>query len=466
MDWLSASALFLKQNLATVLGVLLALVLFSRVLRDQERPSTSIAWLVSFALIPLIGIPAYLLFGGRKLVQRAKRKRSLVSYASEPSQTSLSEREIERTLLSYGLTPARAGNHATLVTDDASVYRRLCERIDEARHTIQITTFIFGNDAVGRDLIRRLCAKAATGVRVQLLVDALGSLRARLFLLRKLEQSGGEVAVFMRIFSFQRKWSANLRNHRKIAIFDGRCAVLGGFNLAAEYLGPNPRGDRWLDTAIEITGPIVDDLLILYDSDWSFATARPPCAARERSTPTGTQVLQLVPSGPDVEGDPFYDALLSAVYRAESRVWLATPYFVPDEGLLRALLIHARLGKDIRVIVPAKSNHWLADQARAQFLRRLQHAGAKVYRHPQRMIHAKHIIIDDDLTVAGSANFDLRSFYLNYEAALFVYRGELLKQTEQWLEDLMQHCDSDPLLTPGFWRRWREDLAWLVSPLL
>ncbi len=469
MTWLHLALVYVVEHLTAILIFVLAFLFFARVLRDQDKASTSFAWIVSIVLVPFLAIPAYLVFGGRKIaaIVRDKRPLSLREEAAEAAPVTGSE--CERMLIGSGLSPARRGNESHFIADDVAMYEKLVALIDGAQHSISLVTFIFGTDDVGRDIARRLCAKAEAGVAVRVLVDAMGSFKSRFGLLQEMERSGVEIGVFMRFLTLRRKWSANLRNHRKFAIFDNDIVLIGGFNLASEYIGPRGRNPHevWVDTAMTVRGPIVGDMLRLFEADWQFTRAgEHVLPAPLEFASAGSDVMQLVPSGPDVNGDPFYEAILWRLFRAQKRIWMVTPYFVPDEGVMRALLIHARSGHDVRLCVPLHSNHWLADRARTRYLRRLLASGARVFFHPTRMIHAKHLLIDDDLAVSGSANFDLRSFYLNFEESVFVYEGAALDDLSAWFEQLFASCTEPELAEPDYVERWVEDISWLLSPLL
>ena len=459
-----AVLLLFAEHLGTIVGFVLALLLVSRLLHQHTRPATSIAWFLFMVLAPWIGVPAYLVFGGRKLRQRAGQKPPLYA-AGVASDSESAPNDIARRLTACAMPPPRADNALDTITDGAIAYARLLALIDGAARSIHLTTFILADDAVGRAIIERLAARARDGIEVRVLVDALGSLPARLWRLRRLRRSGARVGVFMPVLPLHRRWSANLRNHRKIALFDDRVALTGGMNLAAEYMGPTAAGARWIDTCAEVRGPAVADLAIVFARDWHFATgealpavAVPPVA--------GETVLQIVPNGPDIAGDPFYDVLTSAIYNARRRIWFVTPYFVPDEGLLRALTLQARVGVDVRIVVPRRSNHRVADLARNRLLRELAQAGVRVFLHPRAMIHAKHIVIDEQVAISGSVNMDARSLYLNYELALFAYGHTAANRDAAWLAGLMETCAEGPLPRPGRVGRWAEDLCWLLSPLI
>ncbi len=459
-----AVLLLFAEHLATIVGFVLALILVSRLLHQHTRPATSIAWFLFMVLAPWIGVPVYLVFGGRKLRQLAGQKPPLYA-AGVASDSDAAPNDIARRLTACAMPPPRADNALDTITDGALAYARLLSLIEGATHSIHLTTFILADDPVGRAIISRLAARARSGIEVRVLVDALGSLPARLWRLRKLRRSGARVGVFMPVLPLHRRWSANLRNHRKIVLFDNRIALTGGMNLAAEYMGPAAAGAHWIDTCAEVRGPAVADLATVFARDWAFATgeslpaiAVPPAA--------GDTLLQIVPNGPDIAGDPFYDVLTSAMYNARQRIWLVTPYFVPDEGLLRALSLQARVGVDVRIVLPRRSNHRVADFARNRLLRELAQAGVRVFLHPQAMIHAKHIVIDDRVAISGSVNMDARSLYLNYELALFAYGEAAATRDAAWLADLMRACVEGPLPMPGRVGRWAEDLSWLLSPLI
>lgn len=459
---------FVEAHFATLFGFALALFLFARIIQDHARATTSIAWFLVIVLMPYVGVPAYLLFGGRKLRHLATRKPLLERRAQVAPTLPLSTAALAfaRLFEAFQMPPPRAGNRLELIADGAVAYARLRQQIEHAQTSIDCMTFILGDDAVGRAIVDQLAIKASQGVRVRLLVDALGSLRARAWLLRRLRRAGGEVAIFMRVLPFHRRWSAQLRNHRKLVVFDGRLALTGGMNIAAEYMGPDAGTVGWMDTCIECEGPVIGDLAALFASDWAFATGTALEQAPEAVMTPGTNIAQLVASGPDVAGDPVSDVIAASIYNARRRVWIVSPYFIPDDALLRALAFKSRIGIDVRLIVPRHSNHRVADFARNRILRELAAAGAHVYEHPQRMIHAKHILIDDDIAIAGSMNMDARSLYLNYEVALFAYSGAFVGELASWMKRLTSECEVRTAAPPGRLGRLLEDLCWLFSPLL
>ena len=459
------------DHLMTVLGVALGILLIGRVLRSSSRPGVSYAWLMAILFIPYVGVPAFLVFGGRKIKRLAKQKSVIHSLAREPipNHPSLLASTVDNVICSSGMAPARGNLHLEIITSGEETYQRLCEIIRGAEKSILMMTFILGRDPVGRQIVDLLAEKAREGIEVRLLLDALGCIKTRGRFVQNLRDAGGKIGIFLPVLPVRRKWSANLRNHRKIIVVDGETAMLGGMNLADEYMGPEPIPERWVDTQALVKGPAVVDLMDIFCSDWEFATGEELHSSQYIAVERrqyGNAVAQVVESGPNIKGDPIYEAVLTATYEVSDRAWIVTPYFVPDDGLMRALRMKARMGVDVRIVVPAVSNHFFADLARGRFLRDLQEAGAKIYYYHGRMVHAKHFVFDSRITVVGSLNFDMRSMYYNYEVAMFVYSTPEVEATAAWIEKIMAQCNEMPRKHAGNLRLVAEDLSFLVSPLL
>lgn len=459
------------DHLLTVAGFMLALTLVLRILGERRQPGGTIAWLLAILLIPYVGVPLYMLLGGRKLAQRASRKNPL--YDAQQSELHLVEETFfqgGRRLVQAGMPPPRSGNRVDLVFNGEKAFERLMEEIATARESIYIETFILGRDETGRAVIDALAAKAREGVDVRLLLDGLGCLRSKGRFSRPVREAGGYVAEFLPVLPLRRKWSANLRNHRKIVVVDHVRAMVGGMNLARAFMGPTPWKGRFVDACAFVTGPVVTDIEQVFASDWAFATdiSLSMPAAPLQADPTGhaMSTLQLAASGPDVPGDTFYDALLSALMDARERVWIVTPYFVPDEAVLKLLALKARAGKDVRLIVPWRSNHRLTDYARGPALRLLIAAGARVYVYPHGMAHAKVMVFDHLLAITGTPNLDMRSLYFNYEVALFHYTRGDVEQVASWITWLAGQSMRVTGARVGRTRHWLENLCNLLSPLL
>ena len=499
-DWFKPTDYWLLPEITAHLGFLLALVFLAHLIRQKRSPASTLAWLLLILFLPYVGVPLYLVFGGRKMIRMARRKAQVYdrSHLQAPGQA---DSDVERFLLSYGVPPAKAGNHVELVTRGEEAFRHFLRIVESARSTIHITTYILGRGEVGRELVLLLARQASRGVSVRLLLDSVGSWRIGRHTLSPLLRQGARVAYFMPVLHIPFRGRANLRNHRKIVVIDSQIALAGGMNLAWPYLGPEPDPNYWRDLSLVVQGPAVADLESLFFSDWAFATgedltdatkpaatvrtATKVAATRDSATagpsiqpadssaselarhPTGCggSQVQVVASGPDVPGDPLYETLVSLIFAARQRIWIITPYFVPDEMLARALNLASRRGVDIRLIVPARSNHLSADLARESYLRELHEAGGQVLLYQPVMLHAKAILLDDQLAVIGSANMDNRSLFLNYEVALFLYtRGEV-QAVSDWAFRLQADCLRE-LPRSGWARELAENVVRLLSPLL
>jgi len=316
-----------------------------------------------------------------------------------------------------------------------------------------------------------LARRARDGVKVRLLLDALGCFLSSRGFVDPIRKAGGEVGRFMPVMPFTSRGSANLRNHRKMALFDGTTAIVGGRNLAREYMGPLRFARRWRDFGMLVEGPAAVVLGEVFTADWSFVTGRPASETRydtgTRGVPKhGSCTMQVVASGPDVPGDPLYEGIVSMIQNAEHSIWIVTPYFIPDEVILRSLIVKARAGCTVTLIVPAHSNHPVTDFARRNFTKELARAGGRLLVYTPSMLHAKAIVIDRRVALVGSPNCDLRSLFVNFEIGVFVYSGAEVAAILAWIADLKRDCRQPVFSPPNLFSRIAEDLCRLLAPLL
>lgn len=448
-------------------GFILAILLLAHILRERRPPTSTLAWLMSIVFIPYLGVPLYLILGGRKMNRMARAKPKL-----SPSASRLSHGPIfhERALFAPGdgISPPSAGNHITFMADGEQAFAAIIHMIRQARTSIYVATFILGRDETGSAIVRALGEKASQGLNVCLLLDALGSVKMNRKFLKPLLDAGGEVAFFMPMVHLPFRGRANLRNHRKMIICDNHTAVVGGMNLAAEYMGPDKSAGRWQDLSLMVRGPVVKDIADIFGSDWSFAsktTVRDDETGRQTTVGESGGVAQLVASGPDVAKDSLRNAILTAIFRAKRRVWIVTPYFVPDELMMEALCIAVDRQIDVSMVVPKKSNHRLADIVREGYLARIQEAGSRIWLYEPGMLHAKAILVDDSLAIVGSANMDMRSILLNYEIALCIDDAGLIGTVENWMDGLKVDCSERKLVSKRMFGIV-EGVGRLFAPLL
>jgi cardiolipin synthase len=378
-----------------------------------------------------------------------------------------------RILTLNGACPPVGGNNLKLLTTGEDAFAELEHQIKSAKHTIHLMTFILARDATGKRVVKLLAQRAREGIKVRLLLDSLGCFMSSGRFVDPIRQAGGEVAKFMPVLPLQTRGSANLRNHRKIAVFDHQTAIMGGHNLAKEYMGPTPLKRRWRDFGVVIEGPAVGLLNEIFIADWAYAHRQSIDELHqelpaESARAVGSSELQVVASGPDVVGDPLYEGILSLVQNAERSVWIVTPYFIPDEVLFRSLLLKARSGADVRIVVPARSNHPITDFARRHFLRELHAAGARVLYYLPGMNHAKLILVDESFGLLGSANMDLRSLFVNFEIGVVTYSATEAAAMSRWMHEVF--AVSKPMPAPplhsGLIPAIGEEISRLLAPML
>ena len=454
----------LLHHLLVMLGVLLGAAIVGHLVTQRRTPQAISAWLLLIFLIPWLGIPLYLMLGGRKMRALAQQKGPLRLTAR--SEASPHETPLEKQLDGGGIPPSVAGNQITLNADGVAGYASLLEVIRSAQQSLWLTTFILGRDAVGRAVIDALAERARAGVDVRLLLDGVGSLRVTRRDLAPLLEAGGHFSHFMPLLHLPFRGRSNLRNHRKMTIADGQRVWTGGCNTAAEYIGPEPDPARWTDLSCVVEGPAARVFVDVFAGDWRFATGEtltlPPSPTTEPDEPGAR--LQVIPSGPDVPNDPLLGGLLMAIFRASRSIRIITPYFVPPESVTQALCLAANRGVDVAVLVPQVSNHRLADWARGPHLREMGNAGVRIVAYP-RMIHAKTWSIDGSVIFVGSANCDERSLLLNFEIMTAIHQGEILSRFNDWIDSRFH--ESQPWRdTSNQVTRIGEGFAEILAPLL
>ncbi len=446
-----------------ILNFLLTLLFVSFVLRSKRPPGNTLAWLLFIVLVPYIGIPLYVLLADRKFQTRLRKKKHL--YQPNPEEVPRQEDTVDKLLAGLGLPPSCSGQKARLILNGEQAYKDIVELIESARKRIHLATFIFADDEVGKSLAGLLEKKAEQGVQVRLLLDSLGSFMVRHPSFKGLKSKGGEAVFFNPVIHMPLRGRANLRYHRKLLIIDSQKALLGGMNIAKEYIGPQPDSGRWIDLGLEAEGACVRDMEAVFGEDWKFATGeKPGREIVEGPEAPGESSLRVIAGGPDVMWDPLYDTLISLIYQASKRIWIATPYFIPDDALNMALKLAARRGVDVRVLVPRKSNHFLADLARGTYLRDLLRSGCQVSL-VEKMMHAKAVLVDGDYAILGSANFDMRSLLLNYEIGVMIRSGAPLEALQHWFQKQF-HEAGRPEHKVGYWRDLAEGLGRVLGPLI
>ncbi len=434
---------FLILHGVFIVGEILILFTILHMLYQRRTPTSMIAWLLFMIIVPYISVLLYFLIGVRK--QPTKNDKSALTLKSIGDERVIEVNSIDGILRSNGITGVSEHNSFELITDSVNAFEVMMAEINAAEKSISMSTYVFNDDAVTKEIITALTERASKGVQVRLLIDSLGSYKLYFFqgALKKLRQAGGEVQFFMPLLRLPYQNYINLRNHRKIYLFDEKILLSGGMNLSNEYMGPTRRDDQWEDVLFKTEGEATYQYAQVFEDDWAYATDRP---IRQAAVPEkalhGDAYIQVVPSGPDIKEDALFEALISAVHTAKERIWIVTPYFVPDESLSLALKIAKHKGVDVKLITPKTSNHIIADLSRSSYMRELAENSIDLVLYKGNMLHAKAILFDNEAAMIGSVNIDNRSLLLNYEVVSFAYSETIISEVERWMQGFIANADN------------------------
>ncbi len=439
----------------------------SHTLHLRRHPSAAIAWVVSLILLPYVVLPLYLVFGSRKLGNNRAARHELTVRASCPDTLKSRTQQLAAIMA----LPAASSCHLLNIHEDGTqALQALRNMIEGATRTIDLCTFMFAQDKLGEEIADSLKRRAQAGIQVRLLVDGVGAYLGARTDFTSLSQAGVEVVLFVPPFRSSLRGRTNLRNHRKMVVVDNGWLWCGGRNLAADYFEGDAtstgKGSPWIDLTFDLHGKLALQAQLQFDQDWKFATQ----GGRRESPiiedqPPESAVGQLIASGPDQMDDTLYTVLVSSFFNSRKSILAVTPYFVPDPTLLMSLTLAARRGVKVDLLLPEKSNHRLADLARHRALRELTSAGAQVWFLPD-MIHAKAVVVDDELALVGTANLDQRSLFLNYEMMVSFYEPADIKRFSTWIEHQLSKAVPYHARSPKIWREIAEGLLlWLAFQL-
>lgn len=469
-SWLIGLAIFMVH----LLGVLSAVL----ALMSSRTSQGAIAWIISLVTFPYAALPAYWVFGRPRFYgyvsARGERdtvlRRVLARYRNltEPYLATTCQGGI-RAIEQLAMMPLTSGNRAELLVDGETTFDSLFAGIDEAEEYILIQFFIVRPDALGLKLKRRLAHAAERGVRVYFLFDEIGSRKLNEGYLKDLSEAGVEVSAFNSSRGWRHRFQLNFRNHRKVLVIDGRTGWLGGFNVGVEYLGQHKRHGPWRDTHLKLTGPSVLGLQEAFWEDWHWATGDVlNLTWVPQVTCTECQDVVIVPSGPADRLETASLLMQQAIHNARERLWVTSPYFVPDQGVQDALRLAAMRGVDVRVMIPERPDHLLVFLSAFAFLPDMVRAGVKIYRYQPGFLHQKVMLIDNHSATVGTVNLDNRSFRLNFEITAFVHDQRFAAEVRLMLERDFAACrriSYDELKRRPLWSKLIARAAYLLSPI-
>lgn len=438
-------------------------------------PAATLGWLLGLAALPYVGFLIYLVFGPQRIERHRMRRARSRKALPEEAPWAFEDHTAELATLVHATSgmPASTAADVRLLVDGGATYAALLEAIAGARHHVHLEYYIFAADRTGTLLRDALVERARAGIAVRVLLDAVGSSKCPRDFFAPLLAAGGEFTWFhpMHFGRIWRRTWLNLRSHRKIAVIDGRIGFTGGINITDEE-NERLRDDAYRDLHLRIEGDAVRGLQLLFVEDWIYATGRrdliPSVAQSMPERSQGPIAAQVLSSGPDSPWEAIHRVHVGAIHEAKRRVWLATPYFVPSEAAKMALTSAALGGLDVRVLVPRHSDSRLVTLAARSYFDHLLAAGVRVYEYGPRMLHTKALLVDDDLVVIGSANFDARSFSLNFEVCMLFRDEGIAAELAQLFEGELRSAPRVRADRPApLWSaRLPEALARLLSPLL
>lgn len=450
-----------------------------KVVRRGGDVEGTLAWIFSVIAFPAIGAITYLILSGPSLHRTIRRRRNANAQVRsgggpeppQPAPTATMSDTVLQTVESLTGMPATLGNLVVPLIDADHAFHALETGIERATRRIHAEYYIVRNDETGRRFLDLLTRQAAAGVEVRFLYDAMGSFGLDAVRLEALKRAGARVEAFLPLSPWRRRWAVQQRNHRKIVIVDDTVAFTGGMNVGNEYSGRvRRRGDLlFRDSHVQIDGPAVADLAQVFREDWAFATGEALDPPQFCGVPQGAARVGIVPSGPDQPVNANSMVYFASINAARRRVSLTSPYFIPDSPTMRALTAAALRGVDVRILVPARCDVWLVGMAARTYYRPLIAAGVRIFEYERSMLHAKTIVVDEEFCVVGSANVDVRSFRLNYELSAAVADEAFSRDMERRFQEDLQHSREVTSRTgrnTAWWRRLRDQVARLLSPLL
>lgn len=476
-------------GLAAAIAAVNILIIIAIIFMERKNPESTLAWVLVLTFLPVVGLILYMIFSqniARKQIFRLNPdEEKFVSSSLKKQMDAISTgkyefvneeaaewRDMIRLNQRYDSAYFTQNNEVELFTDGREKFESLIADIENAKKSINIEYYIIKWDKVGIRLLKAIEKKAKEGVEVRLLMDALGCRQITKRRIQPLIDAGVKCAFFfrpkMKIFLMR----LNYRNHRKLVVIDNSIGYIGGFNIAREYLGLKEKFGYWRDTHVRIRGGAVHDINARFILDWRFASKENldfSSIFLEEPVNAGNTGIQIVTSGPDNERQEVKRAYMKMIVSAEKNIYLQTPYFVPDASIIESLKVAALSGIDVRVMIPCMPDHIFVYWATYSYVGELIRSGVKVYIYDNGFLHAKTLVVDGKVASVGSANFDKRSFSLNFESNAIIYDRGIACKMESAFENDITLChqltqelyDQRSLLI-----RFKESIARLLTNIL
>lgn len=471
-----------------ILNIFLAITI---IFLERRNISSTWAWIMVLFFIPVFGFILYLILGQKfkkrklskligvntnlveqMLIEHQLKLQTGALLANDKEASQYSDLILMNLNTNYSMFTNE--NDLQIFTDGYDKFESLIQDIKAAKHHIHLEYYIFRNDSTGKRLMSALTEKAKQGVEVRFIYDHIGSVNLTRKFFKEFELAGGRVEAFFKSKIPYLNLKINYRNHRKLVVIDGQIGYLGGFNIGDEYLGLNKRFGYWRDTHLRIQGRSVQQMQVQFMLDWNLLSSVKlaiadnyfPAVFHETKDQIG---IQVVASGPDSDFQEIKNSYIKMIYGAKQSIFLQTPYFVPDSVLLSALQTAALSGKDVRIMLPYKRDHFFVYWATQSYISDLLEYGIKVYLYKEGFLHAKTLVVDGKIASVGTTNLDIRSFKLNFEMNAFIYSERVATELSACFVKDMDGCE---LMTMEIYNnrpmfnRFRESISRLLSPIL
>ncbi|MBQ2311963.1 MAG: cardiolipin synthase [Firmicutes bacterium] len=476
------------MNFTTVIYILNVFVSIFIIFAERKRPSSTIAWIMLLFVLPGAGIVLYIMLSQLLARYRLSSLSSSMHFRNNPflldQKRSINEGSFHfvntqaaawRQLIKFNQEYASAyltqNNEIKIFTAGQECFNSMFEDLKAAKSSINMEFFIMKPDYIGLELVRILTEKAREGVKVKLLLDAMGCRRMRRKHFDELRSAGGQVVFFFPARIFKLDLKLNYRNHRKLLIIDNTIAYIGGLNAAKEYVGDSRKFGGWRDTHLRIRGGSVFDIDSRFIMDWNFANGQ-EIELNVADYPVDTSLdcaVQVVSSGPESQETEIKFGYLKMINSAKRSIYIQSPYLVPDESIFEALKTAAVSGVDVRIMIPPMPDHPFVYWVTYQNLGTLVSYGAKAYIYEKGFLHSKTIVVDDEAASVGSANFDIRSFELNFECNVFAYDREIAIELRKAFEDDMKNSrrlTQEDYERRSNWIKVKESVSRLITDIL
>jgi len=476
-----------QQGIINMIYLLTVLFIAILIILENRSPLKTISWVLVLVLLPVVGIIIYLFFGqeyrkkkmfSRKGLKDLEKLRKLTQSQLDQlpqnykifSKAIYSKRHLMNLMLSNSNALLSDNNEVRVLKNGEEGFPAMFQSMEEARHHIHLEFYIVENDTIGNQLRELLIRKAREGVEIRFIYDDVGSWQLSKKYIRSLKEAGVKIDRFIRVRFPLLTSKVNYRNHRKIIVVDGKTGFVGGLNIADRYLN-GTRDGCWRDTHLMLKGGGATGLQIVFMADWYFVSKEILHGEKyfhPQESGDG-KLLQIVPSGPDSDWECINQAYFSSIASAYKKVFIATPYLIPNTEIGSAMKTAALGGIDIRILLPQKSDAIIPKWSTDSYIAELLEAGVKIYFYQPGFMHSKIIVVDGVFSSVGSANFDFRSLETNFEVNAMIYDEEVASTLEKnFLEDLRQ---SQEVILSEWEQRSRlskakESFARLLSPLL